>query len=153
MTLTVVDPPVGHPMGYGQRILAHSSTPPVGAETIEATLIWLDGLGVPRKMAVGSGVISSGSLNASIMFGVTYYGEWNAIGASAPRGAPLGATLECDLVRRDNAGANVETATVAAWFLHDPVSQLATLMNTLPPAHDPMLDLILAAVRKTFTSF
>lgn len=140
-------------MGYGQRILVHSSTPPVGAETMEATLIWLDPLGVPRKMAVGSGVISSGSLNAAIIFGITYFGEWNPIGASAARGAPLGATLECDLVRRSAAGANIETTTIAAWFTHDPVSQLATLLETLPPAHDPMLDDILASVRRTYSSF
>lgn len=151
MTLTVTHPVTGSGMGPGIQMRVHSDIPATPDEYLQA-ILYNNGTGAyyasGRAVLVSSGsglaVVTLGydSVTGTPMNTLNPFGNFGAAAA-------LGAAVDLELRRFDSGFVRVETLQLLGYFAWDPVSQAANFLAGLV-GHDPMLDDILASVRKTW---
>lgn len=109
-----------------------------------------DANGVTRWLTFGAGQFNVGSGQADVIFGMADpSGGFAGVPTLwSPAGHILGAATDLWVEHYTPAFALVESQLFAAAFTWDPISQLWQLGKLF--VHDPMLDDILASVRRTY---
>lgn len=146
MALTVTTPSVGR-VGPGLTLSVHSST--VGPiATTDIISVQVTPAGGGGNVCSGA-VLSNGTHDFPVLMGVDNY-VFASVFLSV--GALLADGDSCDLVlvRYNSIGDPIESGSSIGW-VYESTSALWNVMRGIV-THDPMLDTILANVRKTFAA-
>lgn len=152
MALDIPGPLPGANMGWGCQMNVHSNDGSTATgDFAVARLFFLDGFGSQHTVCRGRGIFSASTNVAVVRFGLDGAG---AFYSSSPtfEGLPPGSNVSVAITHTTAGFVFVESGTFADVFLWDPVSQAPDLVLGLASGggHDPMLDDILAAVRRQF---
>jgi hypothetical protein len=151
VALDLPQPLAGAPMGIGIRLRVHSSIGVAAGDLAACQLRYLDvAFGTTRYLLQGRGGFSVGSNAADVIMGLDELGSaMTTTSMWGPAGLAIGTAVDINVQRFDAAFVLQDTTFLPAAYTWDPISQLGRYLAQLS-GHDPMLDSILASVRKTY---